>query len=86
MCGGNGAVGVDHAAARMRDHDPARQEMQAVLEAAGQFPIFLVEIFGIADDGMIDMRHMRPQLMGAPGDRLQRDPRRVFCAEVSTTA
>ncbi len=34
----------------------------------------LVEVFGIAHDGVIDARHVGAQLMGAPGDRLQRHP------------
>src|SRR5712675_2232797 len=36
---------VYHAAARMRNHDPARQKMQPVLQAARQLPVFLGEIF-----------------------------------------
>ena len=66
--------GIDYAAARMRDHDPPRQQMQALLQAARQLPVLLVEIFGIADDGVVDMRHMGAQLMGSPGNRLQRYP------------
>ncbi len=66
--------GVDQAAARMRNHDPARQQMQPVLQAARQRPVLLVEIFGIADDRMADMIHVRAQLMRAPGHRLQRHP------------
>ena len=65
---------VDHTTARMRNDDPARQQMQPVLQAARQFPILFGEIFGIADDGVIDMGHMRAQLMGSPGDRFQRHP------------
>src|SRR6185437_6732567 len=42
---------VDETAARMRDHNPARQQMQPFLQAARQLPVFLVEIFGVADDG-----------------------------------
>src|SRR5882724_12062187 len=42
---------VDEPAARVRYHDPARQQMQPLLQAARQFPVFLVEVFGIADDG-----------------------------------
>ena len=48
--------------------------MQLLLDAARQLPVFLVEIFGVADDGVIDMRHMRAQLMRPPGHRLQRHP------------
>src|SRR5262249_9011396 len=46
---------VDHAATRVRDHDAAREQMQPVLQAARQFPVLDVEIFGVADDGMADM-------------------------------
>src|SRR6476646_5247381 len=63
-------AGVDHAAARMRDHDPASQQMQPVLQAARQLPVLAVEIFWVAHDRVIDMRHMRAQLMRPPGHRL----------------
>ena len=78
-------AGIDDAATRMRDHDPPRQQMQAVLQAARQLPVLLVEIFGIADDGVVDMGHMGAQLMGSSGDRLQGYPGELL-AEVSTTA
>ena len=65
---------VDGAAARMRHDDPARKKMQTVLHAARQLPVLLGEIFRIADDRMTDMRHVRPQLMGAAGHRLDREP------------
>ena len=75
ICGGNGAeTSIVPPAARMRHHDAARQEMQPVLQAAREFPILDVEIFGIADDRMAHMGGVRPQLMGAPGDRLHRQP------------
>src|SRR5262249_26526015 len=48
--------------------------MKLVLNAAWQLPVFLCEIFRIADDGMIDMRHVRAQLVGPAGDRLKREP------------
>ena len=75
MCGGSGAVmssGLPRA--RMRDDDPARQQMQLVLDAARQLPVLDVEIFRIADDRMSDMRRVGAQLVGAPGDGLQRQP------------
>ncbi len=51
----------------MRDDDSAGQQVQPVLDAARKLPVFNVEIFRIADNGMADMRGMGAQLMGAPG-------------------
>ena len=65
---------VDHAAARMRHRDAARQQMQLVLHAAGQFPVLESEVFRVADDRMADMRHVGAQLVGAAGHRLEREP------------
>jgi hypothetical protein len=59
----------------MRHRDAARQKVQLVLHAAGQLPILAGKIFRIADDRMADMIHMRAQLMGAPGDGFERNPR-----------
>src|SRR5688572_10084741 len=64
---------VYDATARMRHHDPARKQMQAVLHAAGQLPVLFREVFGIAHNGMADMRHVGAQLMGAAGYRLERE-------------
>jgi hypothetical protein len=61
---------IDRPLARMRHDNAARQKMQSVLQSARQFPILLREIFGITDDGVSDMRHVRAQLMGSAGDRL----------------
>lgn len=58
----------------MRYCDTPRQQVQFVLNAARKFPVFDVEIFRVADDRVADMRHMRTQLMGAAGDRLERNP------------
>ena len=74
MCGGSGADTSITAAARVRHRDAAGQQMQLVLDAAGQLPVLDVEIFRIADDRIADMRHVRAQLMGAAGDRLERKP------------
>src|SRR5438552_2001441 len=38
---------IDQAAARMRDHDPARQQVQPVLDAAGNLPVLLCKILWI---------------------------------------
>src|SRR2546430_11354587 len=65
---------VDRSAARMRHGDAARHKMQAVLPAAGPLATLLRKIFRIAHDGMADMRHVRAQLMGAAGYRLERQP------------
>src|SRR5438094_1184991 len=65
---------VDHACARMWHGNAARQKMQPVLHATRQLPVFACKIFGVADDRMADMRHMRAQLMGAAGHRLEREP------------
>src|SRR5262245_34600519 len=41
---------IDRSTARVRHHDAARQQMQAVLHAARQLPVLLGKIFGIAGD------------------------------------
>ena len=65
---------VDHAAARMRQRDAARQQMQFVLHPARQLPVLDLKIFRIADDRIADMRHVGAQLMRAAGHRLEREP------------
>src|SRR5262245_56994713 len=44
--------GIDCAATWMRHHDAAGEQMQAVLHAARKLPVFLGEIFRVANDGM----------------------------------
>ena len=51
--------------------------MEPVLHATGELPVLLRKIFGIADDGMADMRHVRAQLVGAAGHGLEREPGHV---------
>ena len=60
---------VDGAAARVRHRDAPRQEVQPVLQAARQIPLLLVEIFGIADDGVIDLRKSRVSSAAPSTDR-----------------
>ena len=74
MCGGSGAVMSIIPPRGCGTDDPARQQMQAVLHAARKLPVLLVEIFRIADDRVADMRHVGAQLVGAAGDRLEREP------------
>ena len=62
----------------MRHDDATREQMQFVLHAAGQFPILAREVFRVADDRMIDVRHVGAQLMRAAGDRLEREPRQQW--------
>src|SRR3954470_7575445 len=66
--------GVDDAAARMRDDNATREQVQTVLQAAWQLPILDIEIFGIADDGVADVFHVGAELVGAAGDRFQGHP------------
>jgi hypothetical protein len=54
--------------------DAAGEKMQLVLEATGQLPVLDVEILRVADDRMPNMGRMRPQLVCAPRDRLERKP------------
>src|SRR5262245_23590622 len=58
----------------MRYCDTSGQQMKLVLNAARQFPVFLAEVFWIAHDRMLDVRHVRAQLMRSPGNRLERKP------------
>src|SRR5258708_19285904 len=58
---------VDCSAARMRHDDAPRQEMQAVLHAAGALPGLLSKIFRIPHPGMARKRPVPPALMGAAG-------------------
>src|SRR5690606_6357325 len=59
----------------MRNDDPASMQMQAVLEAAREFPVGVgLEIFGIADDGIAQIRRMNPKLVGSSGVRLHLEP------------
>ena len=58
----------------MRHDNATGQEVQAILHAAGQLPVLLGKILRVADDGMPDMRQVRPQLVGAAGHRFERDP------------
>jgi len=69
-----------------RHHDPARQQVQFVLQAAGQFPVFSIWNIRIADDGIADMRHVGAQLMRAAGPPASNDTHAIVLAEVSTTA
>src|SRR5215203_962412 len=59
---------------RVRDDDAPGQEVELVLEAARQLPVLDVEVFRVADDRMADMGGVGAQLVGAPGDGLQRQP------------
>src|SRR5215831_11151069 len=43
---------IDHSPARVRHDDATGQEVQAVLHAAGQLPVFLGKILRVTDDGM----------------------------------
>src|SRR5262249_13623116 len=65
---------VDGSAARMRHDDAARHEMQAVLHAPRQLPVLLRKIFWMPHGGVADMGHVRAQLVGAAGHRLEREP------------
>src|SRR5690606_22080985 len=48
---------VNSPAPRMGNRYAARQKMQTFLQSARQFPVFNLEIFWIANDRMVDMRH-----------------------------
>ena len=76
---------VDHAAARMRQDQPPREEVQLWFDArrhraqgigARGIVLGAAVIFGVADDGMADRLAMRAQLMGASGDRAASRARR----------
>ena len=56
------------AAFGMRNVDRARVQMQPVLELAESLGR-QAAIFDVADDRRADMREMRADLMGSPGDR-----------------
>src|SRR4029079_10782196 len=58
---------VDHAATRVRDRNAPCQQVQPVLDTAGNLPVLLVEVFWIANDRMADVFHVSAQLMRAPG-------------------
>ncbi len=74
MCGGKGAVASMMPPRGCGITMRRANRCSRFCRPPGSCPVFLVEIFGIADDGVIDMRHVRAQLMGPPGDRLQRYP------------
>jgi len=57
--GWQGRADIDDPAARMGNDDAARQKMKFFLQASGQLPVFPIEIFGIANDGMVNMGHVR---------------------------
>jgi hypothetical protein len=57
-----------------RHDDPPCVQMQALLDAAWQFPILDVEILGITHDWMPHLGGMDPQLMCAPCHGAQRQP------------
>src|SRR5262249_31990017 len=69
---------VEGAAAGMRDSDAASEQMQLVLHAARQLPVLDAEVFLVTHDWVADMLHMRPELVGAAGDRLERQPRELL--------
>jgi hypothetical protein len=85
MWDGRGAVTSTACRCADGDDDPAGEEMQALLDAAGQLPVLDVEIFGVADDGVADMGRVRSELVGTAGDGLERS-QESFWAAVSTTA
>src|SRR5215207_9373883 len=62
------------ARARVRDDDAPGEEMQLLLDAAGQLPVLHVEILRIADDRVANMGGVGAQLMRAPSHRLERQP------------
>src|SRR5258707_15711757 len=65
---------VDGSATRMRYRDTPGQQMQLVLHAAGKFVVLDAEILLVADDRMADALHVGAELVGAAGDRLERQP------------
>src|SRR5215207_3411128 len=58
--------------AGVRHDDAPGQEVQPVLNAAGQLPVLHIEIFRIADDGMPDVSRVSSELVGAARHGLQR--------------
>ncbi len=64
---------VDLAAVGRVDPDAPRMEVELAADPAGQERLGPA-IFGVADDRMADRRHVRAQLVGAAGQRLQLDP------------
>src|ERR1043166_428678 len=65
---------VDGSTARMRYRDTPGQEMQLVLHAAGKLVVLDAEILLVADDRVADVLHVSTELVGAAGDRLERQP------------
>ena len=66
---------VDLAVTRgVRNDDAPGQQVQAVLDAAGQLPVLHVEILVVPDDRVMDVGGMSAQLMGAAGHRLHGHP------------
>src|SRR5687767_5608147 len=63
---------VDDALPRgMREADPPRMQAELVLDA--QRELSIAAVFLVAQNRMADDRHMRAQLMLAPGHWLERD-------------
>ena len=58
----------------MRNHNPARQQVQLVLDTAGQGPILDIKIERIPDNRVPHVLGMGPQLMRPPRHRLHRQP------------
>ena len=63
------------------DPEATRVQVHLATDPAGQEGIGPA-IFGIADDRMPDRRHVRAKLVGAPGERLELDPRRAIAGNV----
>src|SRR3546814_13354375 len=64
----------DRAAVGVVDAQPPAVQVHLAADRSGQERA-LAAIFAVADDWVADRRHMDAQLMRAPGQRLQFDPR-----------
>ncbi len=83
MCSGSGAVTTEPpAGGRMRQRDRARVQVQLAADPAAELRapavaavlLAAAAVLAVADDRVADRRHLGAELVGAAGDRLERQP------------
>ncbi len=73
-CGGNGAETVRQPHLRVRQDDGAGMQMQLPDDIGAGQERGGTAVLAVAEDRRTEGRHVRPQLVGAAGERFEREP------------
>ena len=83
-CSGSGAVTSIFLLVGVVDDQPPRMEVHLAADAAGEERL-APAVLAVAHDRVADRRHVRAQLVRAPGERFELHPRGGGCRARSTT-